>query len=250
MNEHQTMAAEDAGGTQIPQEMVIFTVQGTPFLIHPSDIPGQAAIFWAFLQLATIRGPRLLPPVRWLQAAIWLWMYRSMYTLHSIGHIMSARLSGAPMDAVSWRWGTQVNVYKDSNVTPDQHIGRAAGGPVITALTTLEAYLVWRTVRRIPGLRWLARWWLAFNAIGLAVALAPTPTFDGGALLKWGVTRFTGEEALGEEAVRQAGFATAAGVIMAGLALMMRRKWLPAFGCIGFALYMIADLTALRGKRP
>lgn len=237
-------------GVLSPREAHIFTVQGTPILMHPSEVIGQIGMLWLALNLARIVYPGLPRLVRWLVAAVWIVIYRAVYFLHSIGHMVSARQVGAPMDALELRWGTQMDVYLKDNATPDQHIGRALGGPVVSGVLTLTGYYLWRVVRRIPVLGWLARTWLVVNAIGLAVSLAPSPTFDGGALLKYGVARLTGDESLGKEAVQQAGFATVAGFVIAGLVLFIRRRPAYGLGCWTFAGIMATDLLVLQGKRP
>ncbi len=188
--------------------------------------------------------------MRWLVAVVWMVLYRAAYFLHNIGHMISARQAGAPMDALELRWGTQLDVYLKNDVTPDQHMGRALGGPVTSGAMALASYYVWRVVRRIPVAGWLARTWLVANAIGAAVSLAPSPTFDGGTLLKYGVARLTGDESLGKEAVQQAGSATVAGLLIAGLILLIRRRPAYGLGCWAFAGIMIADLFVTQGKRP
>lgn len=237
-------------GVLSPREAHIFTIQGTPVLMHPSEVIGQVIMLWLSMNLARIVFPGLPRLVRWLVVAVWIIIYRAAYFLHNIGHIISAREVGAPMDALELRWGTQLDVYLKNNVTPQQHMGRALGGPIASGALTLGSYYAWRILRRIPGLGWLARTWLVVNAIGTAVSLAPSPTFDGGTLLKYGVARLTGDESLGKEAVQQAGSATVAGLVIAGLILLVKRRPVYGLGCWTFAGIMVADLFVTQGKRP
>jgi hypothetical protein len=249
--EYQPVAERwEENGVLSPREAHIFTVQGTPILMHPSEVLGQLGMLWLCMNLARIVYPGLPRLVRWLVVVLWIVIYRATYFLHSIGHMVSGRQVGAPMDALELRWGTQLDVYLRDDVTRRQHVGRALGGPVASGVLTFTGYYFWRLVRRIPGLGWLARTWLVVNAIGLAVSLAPSPTFDGGTLLKHGMSQLTGDESLGKEAVQQAGFATVAGLAIAGMILFIRRRPLYGLGCWAFAGIMAADLLVLQGKRP
>jgi Zn-dependent protease len=220
-------------------------IQDTPFLARPGDVVAQMGIFWLLLQVAKYSKRRWPAPLRWMQAAIWFNMFQGADTLHTIGHILSSRSVGAPMDAITTRLGIQTTVYHNNDVTPEQHIGRAIGGPLASGAATLAGYLFWRGLRHIPVLGWLAKTWYTTNAITLAAAMLPSPSCDGGALLRWIVKLQSGEESLGDEAVQQAGFATAVGVMLAAGVMLVRGKWIWALGCVGFALFIIADLMGL-----
>ncbi len=73
-------------------------------------------------------------------AAILLWYQTDI--VHVIGHIISARLSKAPMDYV--KWGIMpLTGYHDHDVTPEQHIGRSVGGPIASALAVVGYQILW-----------------------------------------------------------------------------------------------------------
>jgi Zn-dependent protease len=224
----------------------LFTLQQTPFLMKLNAIPGSAAIFAILLKLVRNSHPHLPRRFRWLLALIWFAMFEATYVLHCLGHILSARAAGAPVDAVVNIYGLQPALYRNNRVTPEQHMGRAIGGPVMTLTVAGSAYVVWRALRRIPMLNGLAETWFAFNALGLLVALAPSPQFDGGTLIKWAVTARTGEIALGEEAVQEAGYLAAFGLMLAASILAFRRKWTLALAVMLRSILIVVDLVSSR----
>jgi Zn-dependent protease len=230
--------------------MYMFEVQGTPFLRRLGDLPAQAGIFLVLLNVARFNMPRRPRLLRWLTAFIWYGMYQTADTLHSVGHILSAKRAGAPMDAVVCQYGFQFAAYYNNDVTPQQHMGRAIGGPLLSTVMATNTFVLWRILRRVPIIRELLEAWFAFNAIFAAGSLVPTPTFDGSTLLRYGVGLATGDEALGDEAVQQAGFAVAAGTMLAAFILLLRGKWTLAVGLVLFAGYIVVDLLFLRGMKP
>lgn len=230
-----------------PREMYMFEVRGTPFMRRLNDIPVQAGIFLLLLNVARINKPKWPRLARWLLAILWYGMYQTADTLHSVGHILSAKRAGAPMDAVIVQYGFQLSAYHNNDVTPQQHIGRAIGGPLLSGLMAGSGFVVWRLFRRVPILRDLLEAWFAFNAIFAGALIAVTPSFDGATLLRNGVTLLTGDEALGDEAVQQVGFATALGALLAAFVLLVRGKPLLALGLAGYAVFAVIDLLFLRG---
>jgi Zn-dependent protease len=246
--EHRVETPSPKGSDKLQTARTIL-IQNTPFVARPGDVVAQMGIFWLLLQAAKNSKPRWPAPLRWMQAAIWFNMFQGADTLHTLGHILSARSVGAPMDAITTRLGIQTTVYHNNDVTPEQHIGRAIGGPLASGAATVTGYLFWRGVHRIPVLGWLAKTWYIMNALALAASMAPAPSCDGGTLLHWFTKLQSGEEALGDEAVQQIGYATAAGVMLAAGLMLLRGKWMWALGCAGFAMFIVADLMGLIGKK-
>lgn len=101
---------------------------------------------------------------------------------HVLGHLVSARQAGAPMDRM--RWGLLVStLYDDNDVTPRQHIGRAVGGPLGSALAMLCWWVLWRLSSGKP-VRRLALIALAFNMCLTLGSWVPLPWVDGGVILR------------------------------------------------------------------
>src|SRR5689334_20305819 len=109
-------------------------------------------------------------------ASVALWPTSEL--IHTAGHIISARQAGAPMDQV--RWGILAGtLYRDNDVTPRQHIGRAIGGPVASGLVSLLWWLAWRVLGKtlLGHVALAACLQNAFLALG---SLLPLPWVDGG----------------------------------------------------------------------
>lgn len=110
----------------------------------------------------------------------------ALYFAHSAGHILSARLAGAPMDAHLISAVRQVNLYygDQSTVARWQHFGRAAGGPAANLVIGLAALGgVWMQTGTLNVGPLLAESWLAFVAVAslivCAAAVCPIPGIDG-----------------------------------------------------------------------
>jgi hypothetical protein len=98
--------------------------------------------------------------------------------IHLAGHITSAHLAEAPMDYVNWGVFA-INGYKQHDVTPQQHIGRALGGPIASGLAALVYWLAWRALGRTL-LGQVALIGFAENALTAIGSLAPISLVDGG----------------------------------------------------------------------
>ncbi len=103
-------------------------------------------------------------------------------TWHNLGHVISARLAGAPMDEIALTVTRQANrYYGDQSRYPRRvHLIRALGGPaanLLAALILAGAHALW------PGDALLISALLNVAA-GLG-ALAPIPSLDGWVI--WGL---------------------------------------------------------------
>jgi Zn-dependent protease len=234
----------------VTSEMSLAVIDDTPFVIQPKTMIGLAMIGVAAYVAARLHRPRWSRPSQIVLALFWFTLYEIADSLHSIGHIRSARQVGAKMDQVLLVWGIQVTQYSQSDVTPRQHIGRAIGGPLMTGALTLSAMPLYTLFGRIPIIGALVECWLICNALILTAALTPTPNFDGASILKWATVIRTGEEALGDEAVQQAGSLVIAGFGLASLLLILRGKWRASLGALGAGIAAAADLFVLRGRLP
>jgi Zn-dependent protease len=228
--------------------MIVGEYQGTRFMMRQSALAGYAATLVACVLLAAERRPRWSWAGKGLLGSAWFAVFQASYVLHSIGHVLSARAVGAPMQTVLLHWGFQINEYLDHQVTPQQHIGRASGGPLASGAGAASGYAVWRLLRRVPLFGDVAEAWFVSNLLIGAVSAAPTPHFDGASILKWAVAQHTSEPALGEEAVQQIGFAVVGGLLLTAAIFTLRGKVLQAVGAFGLAVFMVADLLLLRGQ--
>ncbi len=126
----------------------------------------------------------LLPggPRRLLASALGASLWYEAELNHVLGHALSSRLAGAPMDQL--RWGLLARTLYDNNdVTPRQHIGRAMGGPLGSALAMLCWWVAWRLSADRPVGR-LALIALACNTLLTLGSWLPLPWVDGGVILR------------------------------------------------------------------
>lgn len=101
---------------------------------------------------------------------------------HIAGHLVSSALVGAPMDQVTL--GLRgYTLYDNNDVLPYQHIGRAVGGPLGSALAMLFWWAIWRLRRNKAGGD-IASLGLAYNLLFTLVSWLPLPSVDGHVILK------------------------------------------------------------------
>jgi hypothetical protein len=101
--------------------------------------------------------------------------------LHTVGHILSGKIVGAPMDANLVTATRHVNLYSgdQSGYGKGVHIGRSLGGPLFNLLTGLIALGASALVSDA------ALAFFATTSIGIGLgALGPVPSVDGWVI--WG----------------------------------------------------------------
>lgn len=228
----------------------ILMLDGVPLRAKPSAIPGIVGSFILCYGIAAWMRPKWPLFAKVLLAVTLTQLLQAGLLIHSTGHIRSARRVGAPMQAVVLDWGFQSNHYADGEVTPRQHIGRALGGPVASALSTGAAGLLYTVLGWIPVIGALVEGWLYINALILGFSVIPTPHFDAGTMLKWSVAGATGEEALGDEAVQSAGSLTVGGLLLASACLLLRGKGRAGLAALVGAIATGLDLYWLKGSLP
>jgi hypothetical protein len=149
---------------------------------------------------------------------------------HNLAHAMAAKLVGKPMDAIRIMWGMPRVIYDDINaqdVTPNHHILRALGGPLINLILLPFAFLMKKLTKPESRTRDVAEVAVWANAMIPAVGLLPIPALDGGPILKWSLVRrgHTIDEA--DQVVRKVnGVMGTALALAGGISLKKRRKFL------------------------
>lgn len=236
--------------TAPPSASGLIEMDQTPVVATVGTAPGLIALAGASYLAARLQRPHWPRLMRWLLATVWFGFYQIADTLHTVGHIRSARQVNAPMDRVLLTWGLQGTHYDDNNVTPRQHMGRAAGGVGVSGVATLLSYPFYAVFGHLPVVGALIEAWFVCNALLFLGAAAPTPHNDGATLLKWVVAQRTGEEALGDEAVQTAGSALIGGLGLLTLVLLLRGRWRSALGALLAGGAAALDLFVLKGKLP
>jgi membrane-associated PAP2 superfamily phosphatase len=114
-----------------------------------------------------------------LSAAAWLLWYTADCA-HIVGHIVSSQAVGAPMDAVDFGIYPK-SVYLDDDVSPRQHIGRAAGGVAASLIAALALAALARIAT--PPLAKQVLTIAAFqHGLLCGLSMLPLPMVDGGVI--------------------------------------------------------------------
>ena len=239
---------------KIPREKnhknALIELDQTPVVASIGTAPGFIILAGTSYVAARLQRPRWPRLMQLLLAAGWFGLYQIADTIHTIGHIRSARQFNAPVDRIVLAWGLQATEYDQNNVTPRQHIGRAAGGVAASGALTVLSFPFYSVFSRIPVLGALIEAWFVCNALLFVGSSTPTPHFDGASILKWFVAQRTGEEALGDEAVQTAGSAVIGGLGFLAMILVFRGRWRLAFAALIAAGLLALDMYILKGSMP
>lgn len=128
--------------------------------------------------------------------------------------------------------GMPRTLYFNNDVPPRVHRLRALGGPIFSTLGLLFS-LLWRVFAPPDSLaREVAGWSCIGHSFILGGALTPLPFVDGGTIVKWTWVERGRTPTEADAVVRQIDLAIGATATTAGVALMARRRWLPALGAI------------------
>jgi len=104
---------------------------------------------------------------------------------HALAHSFSAKFAAAPMDEVRLGLDMPRTIYYNNDIEPRQHILRALGGPIFSAIGFLVS-IIWRLLSPARSIsRHLADISCISHGFILLGAFFPHPAVDGGTLLKW-----------------------------------------------------------------
>lgn len=205
----------------MPQDpKFLFTLLNTPITAEPSALLTPLSMIGLGWISSTRAWLDRLSRGGWLLLA-----YALTDLLHFVGHILSARYAGAPMDRIHLAAPLPRTIYLDNAVTPQVHRLRSLGGPVANTLAGVLFFGLGflappQSVGR-AGLTLLG-WFNSLLAVG---SLFPLPFIDGGVILKWTLVERGQSSAQADRMVRQAGFAAGGLVVLLGLWLVKARRW-------------------------
>jgi hypothetical protein len=145
---------------------------GVPLIIRPTALG--AGILSALVVALVTRERRAT-----LSAAAGVLWYTAD-CVHVVGHIFSSQAVGAPLDAVDFGLYPK-SVYVDHDVSPQQHIGRAAGGVVASLVATIVLAALNRGVTN-PLARQLLTIATAQHGLLVVLSLLPVQLVDGGVI--------------------------------------------------------------------
>lgn len=149
-----------------------FSLLGVPVTLRPTAVV--TGITSALVVAAIARERRALLALS--GGALWY----AADCFHVMGHILSSRAVGAPMDAIDVGLYPK-SVYVDHNVTPQQHIGRSVGGVAASLLGAVALTALARAAGegRAKELLTIAA---AQHGLLFALSMLPTPLVDGGVI--------------------------------------------------------------------
>jgi hypothetical protein len=160
----------------------LFTVLGiavfaTPIAwLHPiTQLPG-------IFVLALIFYPNLTFGERIGLMLQWILIILLIGAIHSLGHMISGKLAGAPMTYLLVTATRPVTIYEgdQDQYPPRVHIMRAAGGPIANIAFGLVGLLLTASIGPTPALSY-------FTIVNLLIVFAflPIPTVDGEVIWKY-----------------------------------------------------------------
>ena len=111
---------------------------------------------------------------------------------HNLAHLFVSNWIGKPMDKMRIQAGMPRCIYQEINaedVTPDQHITRALGGPVINFLLCLFIGTARSLTRPDSTSEETAKTAYQTNLLLSLISLLPIPGIDGGPIFKWSLVK-------------------------------------------------------------
>jgi len=103
---------------------------------------------------------------------------------HALAHSFSAKFAAAPMDEIRLGLDMPRTIYYNNDIEPRQHILRALGGPIFSAIGFLVS-IIWRLLSPAKSIsRQLADISCISHGLILLGVFFPHPAVDGGTVLK------------------------------------------------------------------
>ncbi len=216
----------------------LFVFNGVPVKVKPLVLANLPVAWGGLAYLAGRSRPERPWSVRLAVGGLAALAVLSADLGHALAHTVSARLAGSPMDEI-WIVDMPRTIYHDNDVPPRVHRMRALGGPLYSATGLLLTLLLQAARPQDSISHEVANWAAVGHGLILFGSLAPLPIVDGGVILKWTLVERGRGEAEADQVVKQASLATGAAVIVAGLIMTARRRWLPAVGLLATGLVAI-----------
>lgn len=206
-------------------------------------LPFTQVLVWGIMShLAGKRRPERTARQRLFSGAITMPVVLGSEWLHNLAHAAAASFVGKPVNCIRIVGGMPLLVYYDVNdlsVSPQQHIIRAIGGPLLNALVLPFAWLVKRFSAPDSIWRDVGEAAYGMNLFLSTVSMLPIPFIDGGPVLKWSLVAGGRTVEQAEQRVQKVNLGM--GIAMAGGAVAARKRkpWLAGLSAL-FAVTAIA----------
>ena len=205
-------------------EEPIFTLLGTP-------VTGESAALVNPIQFAGLTiwlMERVNPTDSWLvrlrRGGFGLIAYGLADLAHVVGHILSAKYAGAPMDQCHLSVPFPRTLYFDDDVSPLAHQLRAIGGPTASGLLSLLSLCGY--LRVAPGSAGAEFYTIlaGMNGVLGIGSLFPLNQIDGGVLLKWELVKRGDTPDAAEKRVNQVSLLIGGLIAIAALIFAIRAR--------------------------
>lgn len=167
-------------------EKPLFKIFDTSITAEPSAAITPLILMGVGTRLAGWHDPTRSWPARLRIGLLTGIAYELAGLFHYLGHIISSLLADAPMDGVHFSYPMPRSIYhRNDDITPQQHIGRAIGGPLFSMMAVVGKLFLRLFTKPGSIIRDYLNVAILVNLFLGIGSLFPVPHVDGGVLLKW-----------------------------------------------------------------
>lgn len=174
----------------MPNKITLGNVYNLELIAKPSAFVAFVAV-WLGLTVLGIYVLRLTLFESLLTGLVCACLHWLSEMLHQLGHAGAARRTGYPMRGVLFVHVLGISLYPrdEPELSSRVHIHRALGGPAVSFLVTVIAFLILLVAQSVGGMfYWIALFFFLENLFVFTLgALLPLSWTDGGTLARyWG----------------------------------------------------------------
>lgn len=196
-----------------------------------SWLPVTQGIVWVILTRSTIkRSPELSTGKAVREGFLKMLIMLGSEWCHNIAHVLAAYLVGKPMDGFRIQLGMPRCYYRELNpvdVTPGQHLIRAAGGPIASAALFGVSQIIQPVIPKNTSAYRTLRTAVQTNRFLSLISLLPIPGIDGGPILKWGLVKSGASPADADRIVQKVNGPLAVLLIIASVIFLRKKRYFP-----------------------
>lgn len=171
----------------MPDKIVLGNLYGLELSAKPSALVGFVAVWIVLSVIGLYVGLSLFASV--VGGLVCALLHFVSELLHQLGHAGAARRTGYPMRGVRFVYVLGLSLYpRDEPELPGRiHLRRALGGPAISFVVSIIAFLILLVAQNVGGLfYWIALWFFLDNFFVFFLgAFLPLGFTDGSTIMKW-----------------------------------------------------------------